>query len=98
MKGNKTVTINGVEYSFRFDLNALERFTEEAGVGLNGIDEALDKVSNIKLFIQALSASGGKEVSSDVIGTMDFSQMTETFELVRESVGNLNRPQTKKGR
>lgn len=96
MKGKKAIVIDGVEYSFRFDLNALERFTEEAGVGLNSIDEALDKVANIKLFIQALSASGGKEVPKESIGTMDFSQLSEVFELVRESVGNLNRPQNKK--
>jgi hypothetical protein len=96
MKGNKSININGVDYTFRFDLNALERFTEEAGVGLNSIDEALDKVANIKLFIQALSASGGQEVPKDAIGKMEFSQLSEVFDLVRESVGNLNRPQKKK--
>jgi hypothetical protein len=53
MKGTKKVTIDDKAYAFKFDLNALERFTEEAGVGLNGLDEALDKVANIKLFIQA---------------------------------------------
>jgi hypothetical protein len=47
MKGTKKVTIDGKAYAFKFDLNALERFTEEAGVGLNGLDEALDKVANI---------------------------------------------------
>lgn len=89
MKGTKKVTISGIDYSFRFDLNALERFTEEAGVGLNDMDEALNKVSNLKLFIQALSASGGKEIPTDVIGTMDFTQISQVFELVRDSVGNL---------
>jgi len=89
MKGSKKVTISGNSYSFRFDLNALERFTEEAGVGLNSMDEALDKVANLKLFIQALSASGGKEVPSEDIGKMDFVQLNEVFELVRESMGNL---------
>lgn len=89
MKGSKKVTIAGNSYSFRFDLNALERFTEEAGVGLNSMDEALDKVANLKLFIQALSASGGKEVPSEDIGKMDFVQLNEVFELVRESMGNL---------
>lgn len=92
MKGSKKVTIDGISYSFRFDLNALERFTEEAGVGLNGLDEALDKVPNIKLFIQALSASGGKEVPSESIGTMDFAQLSQVFDLVKESVGNLKAP------
>jgi hypothetical protein len=92
MKGTKKVTIDGKAYSFKFDLNALERFTEEAGVGLNGLDEALDKVANIKLFIQALSASGGDEVPKEAIGTMDFSQLAQVFELVRESVGNLKGP------
>ena len=81
MKGTKKVTIDG-----------LERFTEEAGVVLNGLDEALDKVPNIKLFIQALSASGGEEVPTEAIGTMDFSQLAQVFELVRESVGNLKGP------
>lgn len=89
MKGSKKVNIAGKSYSFRFDLNALERFTEEAGVGLNSMDEALDKVSNLKLFIQALSASGGEEVPKDDIGKMDFVQLNEVFELVRESMGNL---------
>lgn len=98
MKGKKSISIDGVEYFFKFDLNALERFTEEAGCGLNSIDEALDKVANIKLFIQALSSSGGKEVPKEAIGTMDFVQLSEIFELVRESVGNLKSPQTKKGR
>ncbi len=98
MKGSKSVKIKGIEYTFRFDLNALERFTEEAGVGLNSIDEALDKVANIKLFIQALSASGGKEVPKEAIGTIDFIQLNEIFELVRESVGNLKTPPQKRGR
>lgn len=89
MKGSKKVNISGKSYAFRFDLNALERFTEEAGVGLNSMDEALDKVANLKLFIQALSASGGEEVPVDEIGKMDFVQLNEVFELVRESMGNL---------
>lgn len=89
MAGTKKVTIDGKAYAFKFDLNALERFTEEAGVGLNGLDEALDKVANIKLFIQALSASGGDEVPKEAIGTMDFTQISQVFELVRDSVGNL---------
>lgn len=96
MAGTKTITIDGESYSFRFDLNALERFTEEAGVGLNGIDEALDKVANIKLFIQALSASGGKEVPKEAIGTMDFMLLQEVFDIVRDSVGNLTSPQQKR--
>ncbi len=89
MKGSKKVNISGKSYAFRFDLNALERFTEEAGVGLNSMDEALDKVANLKLFIQALSASGGEEIPVDKIGKMDFVQLNEVFELVRESMGNL---------
>jgi hypothetical protein len=98
MAGTKSITIDGVDYSFKFDLNALERFTEEAGVGLNSIDAALDKVANIKLFIQALSASGGNEVPADVIGTMDFAQLNEIFSLVSESVGNLRSPQKRKAK
>jgi len=92
MKGTKKVTIDGKAYAFKFGLNALERFTEEAGVGLNGLDAALDKVVNIKLFIQALSASGGDEIPKEAIGTMDFAQLSQVFELVRESVGNLTGP------
>ena len=53
MKGSKSLKIAGKSVVFKFDLNALETFTEEAGTDLNGIDQALNKVSNIKIFIKA---------------------------------------------
>lgn len=92
MKGSKSLKIAGKEVVFKFDLNALESFTEQAGVDLNGIDEALNKVSNIKIFIKALSVSGGTELSDEEIGAMEFTVLNNVFELVRESVGNINAP------
>jgi len=92
MKGKKSLKIAGKSVVFKFDLNALETFTEEAGTDLNGIDQALNKVSNIKIFIKALSASGGTELTDEEIGGMDFALLNDVFELVRESVGNINAP------
>ena len=92
MKGSKSLKIADKDVVFKFDLNALETFTEQAGVDLNGIDKALNKVSNIKIFIKALSASGGTELTDEEIGGMDFALLNDVFELERESVGNINAP------
>jgi hypothetical protein len=48
MKGKKSLKIAGKDVVFKFDLNALETFTEQAGVDLNGIDEALIKYQTSK--------------------------------------------------
>ncbi len=92
MKGKKGLRIGDRNIVFKFDLNALETFTESVGVDLNGIDQALTKVSNIKVFIKALSESGGNPLSDKEIGEMDFVLLNEVFELVRESVGNIKTP------
>lgn len=92
MKGKKGLKIGNRNIIFKFDLNALESFTEEAGVDLSGIDQALTKVSNIKIFIKALSVSGGNPLTDTEIGEMDFVVLNEVFELVRESVGNIQTP------
>jgi hypothetical protein len=92
MKGKKHIKIGRRNIVFKFDLNALEAFTEEAGVDLGEIDSALNKVSNIKIFIKALSVSGETPLTDDEIGKMDFSTLNEVFALVRESTGNLNTP------
>jgi hypothetical protein len=93
MKGIKHINIDGKKIAFKFDLNALETFTDEVGIGLDGLEEALNKVSNIKLFIQCLSSSGGTELTSEQIGSMDFSVLNQVFELLKESMGNVATPQ-----
>lgn len=93
MKGQKKVHIAGKEVSLRFDLNALEQFTEATQTGLADIDGALDKPKNIKMFIQCLAESGGSKISLDEIGSLDFTQLAEIFALVKESAGNLTAPE-----
>ena len=85
MKGKKGLKIGNRNIIFKFDLNALESFTEEAGVDLSGIDQALTKVSNIKIFIKALSvnawsiplrstpASSGKDICRAPAGALQIS-------------------------
>ncbi len=88
MKGKKTFAINGKDISFRFDLNALERYTEHYNISMDELEPSLNKIGNIKFLIQCLSISGGNELSLDEVGSMDISLLTELMQMVKGSAGN----------
>lgn len=95
MKGQKKVSIGEKEVTLRFDLNALSAFCDELEVGLSELDAKLDVPSNIIFFIQCLAESGGSKVSKDEIGKLGFDELSNIFDLVKESAGKIQAP--KKG-
>lgn len=89
MKGSKKVKIANKEVELKFDLGALCDFTEKLDIGLDEIDKALNKPTNLLIFIECLSHGS---VTKDEVRSLEFAQLNDVFELVQSASGNLNAP------